>query len=257
MLLRLSISMHHTVRSLGDMRCSSTRRFSSSSSSSSWPGAVVGEEQAVAGTEAWIKDYVMDQGLCPFAFKTSYKIVPLCGVSRIDFATEFEQKFVEEVEVLANLIQQKDKQSCDKQFPCTFLVMPNVEIMRGFLDFSRVTASLSRLETPTQKLICEPMDVLYKDSKAPVVLDHFHPDVNGSRAQDWPEWRGKDPRALKYSTRSPWPTLQLLSNSDLRKAWGPDDTISGNIVLKNAATLTAAGTDELDKKLESYRNIKA
>lgn len=64
-----------------------------------------------------------------------------------------------------------------------------------------------------------------------------------------------DKSTLKYSLRSPWPILSLMGSDDLKQAWGGDDTVSNKILMKNARTLSSIGTKELERRLESYRNI--
>ena len=80
----------------------------------------------------------------------------------------------------------------------------------------------------------------------------FHPDMDRSVLERRPDFIIGDVSALKYSLRSPWPVVQLLASKDLKAARESDDK---RILQRNAITLSKIGSEELEKRLESFRNI--
>ena len=51
----------------------------------------VDEDQAKAGTEAWVREWVIKQGMCPFAAQSKYKIVPYCGSDILEITSLLER----------------------------------------------------------------------------------------------------------------------------------------------------------------------
>ena len=84
------------------------------------------------------------------------------------------------------------------------------------------------------------------------MMQIFHPEMDNSIV-DNSDYPG-DTSALKYTLRSPWPTIQLLASSDLENAWRGDDALSEKILMGNATTVSNIGCQELEKQLEAFRN---
>ena len=218
----------------------------------------VDEDQAKAGTEAWVREWVVKQGMCPFAAQSNYNIVPYCG-EKIGEITSLLQTEAEAL--LDNMIEDNGN------MPSTLLVIPNYPQFQSCSAFERVyfdmvdpgsdlniDYSVSQHDID-ETLICGPAHLLY-GSKASVVAQIFHPDMNNSMVEGAGDFPG-DTSALKYTLRSPWPTIQLLASSDLQNVWRDDDAISEKLLKRNATTVSNIGCQELEKQLETFRNTSA
>jgi len=220
---------------------------------------MIREEQARAGTEKWIRDFVIRQGLCPFAFQSQYKIVPWCGDEQL-FAQEFiGDVFQKEITLLLEKIKAKEDEDLFVPLPSTLFVLPNVASLQDPGLFRYLHSRLCDPESQNYPPVMCGAHHLLEGSEAPIVEQIFHPDMDDSIATHNPklqeELEGEDISAIKYSLRSPWPTMQLIASSDIKEAWGQDDSISRKILLRNAKTLSSIGSKELHEKLESYRDI--
>jgi len=235
---------------------------------------IVGEEQAKLGTEAWIRKWVMKQGMCPFAAKSSYKVVPWCGDMRDDFES-FIEAFNKEVFSLLENIENYTGSNAE-QMPNTLFVLPNCVASQDQSLFLQVYRDMSDPDNQNRDIICGPYHLLYDDSECPIVMQMFHPENDNSIIENDPSFEAhtiiarsceestrafkytrceESTRAFKYTLRSPWPTLHLMASADLKKAWGDDDSVSRAILLSNALNLASIGTKELDRKLQSFRNV--
>ena len=206
----------------------------------------VTENQVIAGTEAWIREWITKQKMCPYAQRSNYKIVPVCSDGDL-FSSTFMTIFHEEVESLAARSQEDGQQMAN-----TLLVLPNFEPFADVSLFEMVFGELCNPETQEPEMVCWEGRRLLEDSAAPVVMQIFHPDMDRSVLERRPDFIIGDVSALKYSLRSPWPVVQLLASKDLKAAREFDDK---RILQRNAITLSKIGCEELEKRLESFRNI--
>ena len=69
----------------------------------------VTEKQVMAGTEAWIREWITKQKMCPYAQRSNYKIVPVCSDGD-EFSSTFMNIFHQEVESLATESQEDGQQ---------------------------------------------------------------------------------------------------------------------------------------------------
>lgn len=157
--------------------------------------------------------------------------------------------FHAEVEALAERSQEDGQQMAN-----TLLVLPNFEPFSDVILFEMVFGELCNPETQEPEMVCWEGRRLLEDSAAPVVMQIFHPDMDRSVLERRPDVTIHDVSALKYSLRSPWPVVQLLASKDLKAARESD---AKRILQRNAITLSKIGCEELEKRLETFRNISA
>lgn len=275
--------------------CTDLLRANSSS------GSPIGEDQAKAGTEAWVREWVIEQGMCPYAIKSKYKIVPFCSdaSSAEQFSEKFKHIFRQEVGALFERVAEREynelveirEEGDDLLMPCTLLVFPNYKPFENIDEFETFYHELSNPFTQGLfPVMCEPMH-LYYGIVTPLVAQIFHPKMDNSTIEAFSELSEDelhianefaegtahpysnfiktipDTSVLKYTKRSPWPTMQILARSDLENAWWDDDYVydsdddddyttdqSQKILMKNAKTFSEIGSEELEKQLESFRN---
>lgn len=244
--------------------------------------------------------------MCPYATKSKYKIVPYCGdaSSTEEFTEEFKHIFGQEVEALYLRVAERQynelveirEEGDDLLMPCTLLVFPNYKPFKNIDQFESFYEDFCNPFTQGPvPVMCEPMHLHY-GIVAPLVAQIFHPKMDNS-AIETPSKLTKDnlslankfapdevhtysnfiktipdTSVLKYTKRSPWPTLQILARSDLENAWWDDDygygddddddddytlSQSQKILMKNAKTFSDIGSEELEKQLESFRKTSA
>lgn len=243
------LATRHFGRGLGNTggRC----RFFTGFGNSKPPkvGEKVDEDRAKAGTEAWVREWVIAQDMCPFAAQSNCKIVPFCADDHVDFIEEFVLLVSKEAHSLLERIEDKD------DLPSTLLVIPNYLPLQSAITFEEMIHLMTDPDSQNNGLVCGPLHLMC-GSKAPMVMQFFHPKMDHSMVENLPEDFG-DTNALKYTLRSPWPTIQLLASSDLKKKWNGGDAVSEKILRRNAKTVSKIGSQELEKRLEAFRNTFA
>ncbi|MDP6933866.1 MAG: DUF1415 domain-containing protein, partial [Myxococcota bacterium] len=168
----------------------------------------------------WVEEFVLDLGLCPFAARPWQEGRVRVVASRADTLAEVLAELLDECTSLDEADPGLDE---GEQDPSTsLLVLPgHLEEFDEFLDF--VLAAEALMEREGQGLRYQ--------------LVSFHPRY---RFEGVPE---DDP--ANATNRAPWPTLQLLRRSDVRRAVREHPDITG-IPLRNMALLRAMASDAGD-----------
>ena len=171
--------------------------------------------------KTWVKDYIVEHELCPFAHKSNYRIViwPKENVHESSNGVSVHEFIKDEVEDL--LVPSHDQH---KKRPNTLIVFPFVRDFSNFYLFDRfyVGAAEAIPGAGDQLAIFDPL--------CKVQFFPFHRDLN---------WR----------FHTPWPTLHLLRRYDLDKTRKGSDLISTAISEKNDQTIASLGTKEKLAKL--------
>lgn len=243
---------------------------SSSSSTAASPIIVnINEKQAQEGTERWIREYVMEQNLCPFAFHSQYKIVPWCysstgsggdGNGHDEEENVFVNDFIDnvldyEIQRLLGRIQHKQDDDNFVQFPTTFLVFPNFEPLQDPQIFEFVYRDLCY----NHPILGDMSNFISTSSGKGSSNDH----KQAGRPEQTLTMQVFHPKfsETNYAIRSPWPTMQLMSTQDLlEREDGVGDHDIGTMhtskfVRQNISKLESVGNTTLQEMLDAYKSF--
>ena len=163
--------------------------------------------QVMAVTQRWVKRFVVDLGLCPFA----QHVTPYIAVSWA----------VSEQTLLAALGQELEALIADDRRETTLLVHP--KLLNDFLDYNNFLSSCDEL------LVAAGLEGV-------IQVASFHPDYQfAGTVTDAPE---------NFANRSPYPMLHLLREDDVTRAVDEHPNVE-QIVSRNAEVLEGLGASEL------------
>ncbi|MEI6067473.1 MAG: DUF1415 domain-containing protein [Methylococcaceae bacterium] len=143
------------------------------------------DQQLIATTQAWLKSFVIDYSICPFAKREADR-------GSIHFVASHDTDLED---CLANLMLECDRLNSDAGIETTLIIYDQAFIcFDDYLDF---------VELAEELLLVEDYEGIYQ-------LAGFHPDYcfEGAKQDD----------AANYTNRSPYPMLHLLREASLEKA---------------------------------------
>lgn len=129
--------------------------------------SLITEDAARAGTEAWIRDWVIQQGMCPFAARSAYEIAPYCGEGLDGLLMVIDR------EVRSLIKKLSIRGDSQKRQPNTLVVVPNFAPFSDHFMFE-TTYQLMCRET---EVLCCPMQMIYEQSLAPLWCKSFIPSL--------------------------------------------------------------------------------
>lgn len=183
------------------------------------------DEEILEVSKRWVQRFMSDMGICPFASNADYAGLPVGPVHyEIDRTTNVEDMYAKFWEEVVRVEQQSEKDISTTLLICPEFNMDNVEL---FEEFSN---------TLTGSLVALDVDDL-------IQLVFFHP-----------HWSFRDGgartgagNAANYARRSPWPMINILRTTQVRKAQRGIPT--GLVYKQNEKTLGRVGANDLEVML--------
>ncbi len=177
-------------------------------------------EHVVAAVRAWVRDFVIAEGLCPFA-RTPFQ------ADRIRFAVTGA---ADEAALLDRLTAELTLLESSPEVETTLLIHPRV--LGDFEDYNQF------LDDAEYLLVRSGLDGVFQ-------IASFHPQYR---------FAGTDPGdAENYSNRTPFPLLHLLRESSVTAAIDGYPRIE-DVPGRNVAHLEALGAAELERRLRALAN---
>eukprot|EP00977_Amphora_coffeiformis_P028583 scaffold36189_cov160-Amphora_coffeaeformis.AAC.2 len=176
-------------------------------------------------SKQWVQTFMSDMGICPFASNADSAGLPVGPVQyEIDRSTTVEDMYTKFWEEVVRVEQQPEKAISTILLICPEFYMDNVELFEEFSN--SLTRSLPALK----------VDEL-------IQLVFFHPHWS---FRDGGERTGAG-MAANYARRSPWPMINILRTSQVRKAQKGIPT--GLVYKQNEKTLGKVGAQDLEVML--------
>ena len=182
-------------------------------------------EEILNMSKQWVQTFMSDMGICPFASNADSAGLPVGPVYyEIDRSTTVEDMYTKFWEEVVRVEQQSEKEISTTLLICPEFYMDNVELFEEFSN--SLTRSLPALK----------VDDL-------IQLVFFHPHWS---FRDGGERTGAG-MAANYARRSPWPMINILRTSQVRKAQKGIPT--GLVYKQNEKTLGKVGATDLEVML--------
>jgi hypothetical protein len=181
------------------------------------PSEIIGIEN---GMKRWIKDYVIDHKICPFAKKSAYDVHvwphrEMVSASENDGYTSHAGNVVEFMNERVSILSAKQKEIFR---PNEFLCFPYISEFEDYDTFKAFYFFVvDSLET-----VGGDFDVHNLEIDVQAFL--FHPKARGNRT---------DPDAENFRFRCPWPSFHLIAKKDLDKERKGNEDVGLNIFLRN------------------------
>ncbi|MEE4249642.1 MAG: DUF1415 domain-containing protein [Alcanivoracaceae bacterium] len=184
---------------------------------SSRPSELRNDEETVLSVRHWVKTFVMEMNLCPFA---KYEMLN----NRVRFVTTTA---ITEEQLLMSLQEELQLLDNDPSVETTLLIHPNV--LQDFYDYNQFLSY-------ADKLILEMgLEGIYQ-------VASFHPDY---------QFGGTDfDDAENYTNRSPYPLLHIIREASLERAIAEYPDVD-QVPARNVALMNSLGRDKLQALFES------
>jgi hypothetical protein len=183
------------------------------------------DEVLLRTTKSWVQTFMSDMGICPFASSSEAAGLPVGPVHyEIDRSSTVEDIYTKFWEEVIRVEQQKETVVSTTLLICPEFFLDNVELYESFST------------TLTQSLTALGIDDL-------IQLVFFHPHWS---FRDGGERSGTG-MAANYARRSPWPMINILRTTQVRKAQRGIPT--GLVYKQNEKTLGQVGANDLEVML--------
>ena len=183
------------------------------------------DEEILQVSKRWVQTFMSDMGICPFASNADNAGLPVGPVHyEIDRSTTVEDMYTKFWEEVVRVEKQSEKDISTTLLICPEFFFDNVEL---FEEFSN---------TLTRSLVALGVDDL-------IQLVFFHPHWS---FRDGGERTGTG-MAANYARRSPWPMINILRTTQVRKAQRGIPT--GLVYKQNEKTLGQVGSEDLEVML--------
>ena len=183
----------------------------------STPSELRNDAEIVLSVQQWVKVFVMEMNLCPFA---KYEILH----NRVRFVTT---NAITEQQLLISLQDELELLNSDPSVETTLLIHANV--LQDFYDYN-------------QFLSCADNLLLDMGLEGTYQVASFHPDY---------QFGGTNPDdAENYTNRSPYPLLHLIREASLERAIAKYPDVD-QVPIRNVALMNSMGHNKLQALFES------
>lgn len=181
------------------------------------PSELQSDEETVLSVRQWVKTFVMEMNLCPFA---KYEMLN----NRVRFVTT---SAITEEQLLISLQDELELLNSDPSVETTLLIHANV--LQDFYDYNQFLSSADKLLSEMG------LEGTYQ-------VASFHPDY---------QFGGTNPDdAENYTNRSPYPLLHLIREASLERAIANYPDVD-QVPVRNVALMNSLGHNKLQALFES------
>lgn len=185
------------------------------------PARLLQDDRIIAAVQRWVKSFVVDMNLCPFAKRE-------LSSNRVRFASTAAKT---EEELLLALQTELELLDSDTAIATTLLIhadaLQNFAEYNQFLDYADALLRQTGLEGVYQ-------------------IASFHPDYR---------FEGAGPEdAENYTNRSPYPLLHIIREESLARAIAQSTDVD-QIPARNIALMNKLGQDKLRALLQACINV--
>ena len=181
------------------------------------PGDPLKDSAIIAAVQRWVRSFVVDMNLCPFAKRE------LSG-NRIRFASTAAET---ETELLMSLQNELELLNCNPSIETTLLIHANV--LQAFDDYNQFLNYADNLLQQTGH------EGVYQ-------IASFHPQYR---------FDGTEPGdAENYTNRSPYPLLHIIREASLERAIADFPQVD-QIPVRNIALMNSLGQDRLNALMQT------
>lgn len=181
------------------------------------PSELQSDEETVLSVLQWVKTFVMEMNLCPFA---RYEMLN----NRVRFVTT---SAITEEQLLLSLQDELELLNSDPSVETTLLIHANV--LQDFYDYNQFLSSADKL-------------LLEMGLEGTYQVASFHPDY---------QFGGTNPDdAENYTNRSPYPLLHLIREASLERAIANYPDVD-QVPVRNVALMNSLGHNKLQALFES------
>ncbi len=179
------------------------------------------DEETVQSVKKWLKTFVVEMNLCPFARDEILN-------KRVRFAST---RAITEEQLLMSLQDELELLNSDPAIETTLLIHANV--LQDFYDYNQFLSYADKL------LLQMGLEGIYQ-------IASFHPDYqfDGTNPDD----------AENYTNRSPYPLLHLLREASLERAIADYPDVD-QISVRNVALMNSLGHNKLQALFESLFKV--
>ncbi len=183
----------------------------------SQPSELRKEEETVLSVRQWVKTFVLEMNLCPFA---KYEMLN----NRVRFATT---NAITEEQLLVSLQDELELLNSDPSVETTLLI--HSQVLQDFYAYNQFLSDADRL------LVEMGLDGIYQ-------IASFHPDY---------QFGGTNPDdAENFTNRSPYPLLHLIREASLERAIAAYPDVD-QVPVRNVALMNSLGHNQLQALFES------
>jgi len=181
------------------------------------PSELRNDEETILSVRQWVKTFVIEMNLCPFA---KYEMLN----NRVRFTTT---RAITEEQLLMSLQDELEFLSNDPSVETTLLIHSNV--LQDFYDYNEFLSNADKL-------------LLEMGLEGTYQVASFHPDY---------QFGGTNPDdAENYTNRSPYPLLHLIREESLERAIAEYPDVD-QVPARNVALMNSLGRNKLQAKFES------